>query len=672
VQRLLQAKIVYASSPNLILSSFTQYDTHSRQVGVNNRLRWTICPEADLFVVWNRGWKHPVCDEEALCTAVRSVRGEAVLDLSAVTTGPRRWQNSPSSSDVLNQRLSNSPEDTFAQFDEVDGAENAFFDEVEKRKQRLDSLEQRIAEVTEEYRQAAKLDDAARRPPSDETLRLNADLFELTSTFTAELKQLQDYIGVPDEVFEEISAAKRPPREERYWRAEVEATPPSDDLDALAESGLRHLLDGVDRNWLETQARKPFRLGEEIFAVPMQLVGSVRVGAATDGPQRFAKMLLVTADHLAKHDRLDFFEAPMLVAEVAALGLRLDGVPNLGHEAIEKLRRLPLLTDGEVASTVYEFLVGTAARRKGLNVEMLQASKTGKTPDFRINDLAVPASIECKRRLGLLNYEMAEAEHVRNLYESIRPQLAKAHARVDVTFVHEVASVGVEDFAKLVLPLFDGGDQQATATWGTVAVEVLPYTKRLARTRVFAPNYMEAVFGWRPNEEWDGIVCEVEPTDSLVGERLRCPRAVRWVSRSEVALRKKARGVTSLWGDAMLQIPAGDMGFIYIAYSEVNRNGVADARTREIMDATARWTHRWSISLGTTVINRLYPRAVGVGNPDIIESAMPLSPNGDEFFVDLVPTCVFTHPAAGPSTEKYMTARARAEAMLIERAKRGK
>ena len=65
VQRLLQTKVVYAFSPNLILSSFTQYDTESRQVGVNNRLRWTIRPQADLFVVWNRGWTRAMGDDEA-------------------------------------------------------------------------------------------------------------------------------------------------------------------------------------------------------------------------------------------------------------------------------------------------------------------------------------------------------------------------------------------------------------------------------------------------------------------------------------------------------------------------------------------------------------------------------------------------------------------------------
>ena len=65
MQRPLQTKIVYAFSPNLLLSSFTQYDTDSCQVGVNNRLRWTIRPEADFFVVWNRGWKHAIGDDEA-------------------------------------------------------------------------------------------------------------------------------------------------------------------------------------------------------------------------------------------------------------------------------------------------------------------------------------------------------------------------------------------------------------------------------------------------------------------------------------------------------------------------------------------------------------------------------------------------------------------------------
>ncbi len=58
VQRLWQAQLVFAFSPKLILSTFVQYDNQSQNVGTNTRLRWTIKPGNDLFVVWNRGWQH--------------------------------------------------------------------------------------------------------------------------------------------------------------------------------------------------------------------------------------------------------------------------------------------------------------------------------------------------------------------------------------------------------------------------------------------------------------------------------------------------------------------------------------------------------------------------------------------------------------------------------------
>ena len=40
-------------SPDLSIASYVQYDTDSDSVGVNTRLRWTITPAADLFVVYN-------------------------------------------------------------------------------------------------------------------------------------------------------------------------------------------------------------------------------------------------------------------------------------------------------------------------------------------------------------------------------------------------------------------------------------------------------------------------------------------------------------------------------------------------------------------------------------------------------------------------------------------
>lgn len=58
VQRLWQSNLSFAWNPNIVLTSFIQYDTESQNFGTNTRLRWTFKPGKDLFVVWNRGWRH--------------------------------------------------------------------------------------------------------------------------------------------------------------------------------------------------------------------------------------------------------------------------------------------------------------------------------------------------------------------------------------------------------------------------------------------------------------------------------------------------------------------------------------------------------------------------------------------------------------------------------------
>ncbi len=57
VQRLWQVNVNVAWSPNVTLTSFIQYDSESANLGQNTRLRWTLKPGNDLFVVWNRGWR---------------------------------------------------------------------------------------------------------------------------------------------------------------------------------------------------------------------------------------------------------------------------------------------------------------------------------------------------------------------------------------------------------------------------------------------------------------------------------------------------------------------------------------------------------------------------------------------------------------------------------------
>jgi hypothetical protein len=57
VQRLWQFDTTYAVNSYTSLTSFLQYDSVSQTLGNNLRLRWTLRPGNDLFIVWNRGWK---------------------------------------------------------------------------------------------------------------------------------------------------------------------------------------------------------------------------------------------------------------------------------------------------------------------------------------------------------------------------------------------------------------------------------------------------------------------------------------------------------------------------------------------------------------------------------------------------------------------------------------
>jgi len=73
ITRLYQVSGVYAFTPDLVLSTYVQYDNESSDLGLNARLRWTIRPGADLYFVWNRGWQEPEDGRNAFAPVAEQV-----------------------------------------------------------------------------------------------------------------------------------------------------------------------------------------------------------------------------------------------------------------------------------------------------------------------------------------------------------------------------------------------------------------------------------------------------------------------------------------------------------------------------------------------------------------------------------------------------------------------
>lgn len=65
IRRLYQLTASYAFTPNLIFSSLAQYDSGIGHTGVNARLRWTISPGRDFFLVFNHGVEASVTEPNA-------------------------------------------------------------------------------------------------------------------------------------------------------------------------------------------------------------------------------------------------------------------------------------------------------------------------------------------------------------------------------------------------------------------------------------------------------------------------------------------------------------------------------------------------------------------------------------------------------------------------------
>jgi hypothetical protein len=57
--RLWKARLTYAPTSHLALSTLAQYDSDAGEAGLNTRLTWTLSPGHDVIVVWTRHYVDP-------------------------------------------------------------------------------------------------------------------------------------------------------------------------------------------------------------------------------------------------------------------------------------------------------------------------------------------------------------------------------------------------------------------------------------------------------------------------------------------------------------------------------------------------------------------------------------------------------------------------------------
>lgn len=524
-----------------------------------------------------------------------------------------------------------------------------------------DALIRKMSDKTRELASAYKLleKDRGNAGLKDQIAQLEKDLSQIGDKLREESRIQEELLkteyGIDDDFLEALTAADRPNFGGDYWHSQIQQVPTTHRLEEVAAYSYERLMSLVDHEWLRGQAALQYRqdYGSEPSDCRLHLVGRQRLlpAEASARPQRFAQMLLVCNDFLRGRHDLDLFDGPLLISETASLGVSLDEIQRLGPEAARKLKELSVIPNRDVASTVYELLVGAACVREGREAEMLPASHQQKTPDFRIHDLPVPVVVECKRRLGLSEYAENQARHVERLFAPAAKLFTRYHPCVEVDFHQETSSISDGELAEALRPLCESSDDnvEAKTEWGTIRLSRLPITMACPTTRAFSPVFLREVFGWDHIEsQWDGLLCYIDPTFAPVVSQVSAPRCLKWRCDTEKSQLKKARGLTSLWADAVQQIPTGEMGCIYIAYTENMRASIADARTQHVLDTVLKRElyHRALVMVPLTIIDRLYPQALGDGGVEMIESVIPMTLDGCDHMLGDFPTNVFymKHP----------------------------
>ncbi len=479
--------------------------------------------------------------------------------------------------------------------------------------------------------------------------RVEADAQAKRDIFDDLLLRTQAASGIPDEVFDKLSEPEIDGDSiNRVNRSllTVEHIEPDNSIEEVLPDALEALIRRLPNGWLDEEEADRFRLPVLDDGRPVSIVKGIRPESEAPQGHRLRQMVRASLDFLAGDPRYDHFGGAMLVPQAATLGRRLASLGTVTNaaERIANLWRKP----SEVDNTVYELLVAGALAEKGREPSFIPEMQE-KTPDIRCMN-PFPQVVECKRRQALSEYEQREEQIMRALFSRLD---AKVRALgmfgvFELSLTVEAELVDVDAVAdKAALQRFaPRPDHPVIYPWGSIAFRDIPRRIALPQpTKAYSPDMLEYAFDWESDvPDWDGLVCKVRSAEGVSVDEVRDGVALAWRNDAAAAIVKRAKPPTSLFGKAANQIPGGEFGIVYLAYMEGAREEVANRRVEQVLDRLQDWEHSAMFRIPHVIVNRLYPRPLGWGGPDLIESSIPLLSEisgGEPWYREAFPSRIF-------------------------------
>lgn len=148
---------------------------------------------------------------------------------------------------------------------------------------RFAALQDEFDTKARELRRAIKsqIASGANDLPDAGVARLTTELRNIRARILRQERLLRQEIGISEADLRKIERLRdsqnSPKFDNRFWRAQIEDVPESEDLDSLLRNGFQQLIQLFDPKWLRAEACKGYRLGSSFLSTPLHLVNGVRM-----------------------------------------------------------------------------------------------------------------------------------------------------------------------------------------------------------------------------------------------------------------------------------------------------------------------------------------------------------------------------------------------------------